>query len=561
MRLRGGDTRGWTPVVGTCLALVLATAAPTVGAQPAAVGTNCRTDTLNAGFPHQWLGTKVGQITIESRNVEAPTSWLSSAVQLVHHPTRLNVSENELSFAAGDVVDSLLVQESVRRLRRTQLFSEIIVTGSQCADGITDFRIASRDAWSIRTDMRYGRLSSRVSLAEINLLGTGRSVTATAEQLDGRNAVSVGVVDPHVFNTRFRAAALLRNYDDGRAWQWSLRSGEWTPRDIWRFAVASYQVRRLGYDKPTATTDSIDRRSASVTASWRFGYEDNAAYALVFGAEQERANLTVVRSGTTLGRTSVRRQFAAPLIGVSRRSLTFGAIDWLVPGQSAAELPLGLEGEIVIAGGHDQATNASILHMDGWVGGTAMLSSGTILTGDVWSSGYLNQDSVSNGTLRLQAALYQRARGGMWIFRVANERMYNPDPDVFALSTLDPMLRSLAPNSRLAESALTVTAERAVHLYSTEGRWAVDGSLFTTYTERHRSLDVAGNAVTNPQAVVVGVGFRRVRNQPTQAPLTLNVGHTVWRNSSLPNVWVVSFAVVPWLNNGRFRDGLRESAR
>jgi hypothetical protein len=458
-------------------------------------------------------------------------------------------------------VDSLLMQESVRRLRRTQLFSEVIVSGTQCVEGVTDFRIDSRDAWSIRADLRYGRLSSRVSLAEINLLGTGRSVTASAEQVEGRNALSVGVVDPHLFNTRFRAAALLRNFDDGRAWQWSVRSREFTPRDTWRFAIASYQVHRLGFEATTATTDSIVRRTSSITASWRFGYGVDAAYALVFGAEQEQANLSVIRSGTALGRSSVHRQFTAPLLGMSRRSLRYGAIDWLVPGQSPAELPLGLEGEVVVAVGHDQATNGTLTHMDGWVGGTAMLSSGTIVTGDLWSSGYFNHDSVSNGKLRLQAALYQRARRGMWILRVANERVYNPDPDVFALSTFDPMLRSLTPNARLAESALTIMAERAVHLYATEGRWAIDGSLFSAYTERHRSVDMTGDVTTNPQAVIVGIGFRQVRNQPTQSPLSLSIGHTVWRNSSLPNRWVISFSTVPWLNSGRFRDGLRESAR
>lgn len=557
----GGIDRQLNGLAVACLVLACAAVAPRAGAQTTATRTDCTIDTLNAGFPRHWLGSRVGQITIDSRNVEAPTPFLSRAMQLLHRPTRLSVSENELSFGPGDDVDSLLVQESVRRLRRTQLFSEIIVTGTQCAGGVTDFRITSRDAWSIRADMRYGRLTSRVSLAEVNLFGTGRSVTAAAEQVDGRNALSFGIVDPHIFDTRFRAAALLRNYSDGRAWQWSLRSRELTPRDIWRFAIASSQLHRLGFESATATTDSIERRTSSITASWRFGFDPEAAYAVVFGAEHERARLSVIRNGRVLGRSSVQREFTAPLIGVSRRSLQYGAIDWLVPGQPPAELPLGLEGEVVIAAGHDRATNAPIMHMDGWVGGTAMLSSGTILTGDLWSSGYFNRDSVSNGTLRLQTALYQRARRGMWILRVANERVYNPDPDVFALSTLDPMLRLLTPNSRLAETALTITAERSLHLYATEGRWAVDGSLFTTYTERHRSVSTKGEAATSPQAVIVGIGFRRVRNQPTQSPLTLNIGRTVWRNLSLPNRWIVSLAAVPWLNNGRFRDGLRESAR
>jgi hypothetical protein len=555
-----GIERHWYRIGAGCF-LLAGALAPRAGAQQAAARTDCTTDTLNAGFPRRWIGSVVGQITIDSRNVDAPTPFLSRAMQFLHYPTRLSVSENELSFGPGDPVDSLRVQESVRRLRRTQLFSEIIVTGTQCAAGTTDFRITTHDAWSIRADMRYGRLTSRVSLAEINLFGTGRSVTAAAEQVDGRNALSFGIVDPHVFNSRFRAAALLRNYGDGRAWQWSVSSRELSPRDPWRAAVMSYQVGRLGIERSTQTTDSISRHSVAATTSWRFAMDDEAAYALVFGVENEYANLSIIRRGVLLGRSSVRRDFTAPLFGIARRSLRFGAINWLVPGQPPAEIPLGFEGETIVGFGRDLATKGLIGHLDGWTGFTSLLTPGTVFTGDAWMSGYFNSDSVSNGRLRLAAAIFHRARRGLWILRVANERVYNPDPDVFALSILDPMLRAITANSRLAETALTITAERSLHLYSTEGRWALDGALFTTYSERHNSLDNTSGKATNQEAIIVGIGFRHVRNQPTQPLLAIDIGKTVWRNSSLPNRWIISFSTVPWLNAGRFRDGVREVTR
>jgi hypothetical protein len=66
---------------------------------------------------------------------------------------------------------------------------------------------------------------------------------------------------------------------------------------------------------------------------------------------------------------------------------------------------------------------------------------------------------------------------------------------------------------------------------------------------------------TNQEAIIVGIGFRRVRNQPTQPLVAIDIGKTVWRNTSLPNRWIISISTVPWLNAGRFRDGLRESTR
>jgi hypothetical protein len=522
---------------------------------------DCRTDTLNAGFPRNWIGATVGQITIDSRNVEAPSPFLAAAAHVVHQPTRLAVIETELSFSAGDPVDSLLILESVRRLRRTQLFSETVVTGVRCGDGDVNFRVTSQDAWSLRADARYGRASSRVALSEINLFGTGRSLSVAAERLEDRDALSIGLIDPQLTGRRIRGAVLVRNYGDGRAWQWSLRTRELSPRDPWRVALTSYQLGRLGVDPVTHTTDSIARHSVATTASWRFAMDDEAAYALVFGVENEYAKLSIIRRGVLLGRSSVQRDFTAPLLGVARRSLRFGAINWLVPGQPPAEIPLGFEGETVASFGHDLATKGPIGHLDGWTGFTSLLSAETVLTGDLWMSGYFNRDSVSNGRLRIAGALFQRARGGLWILRVANERVYNPDPDVFALSILDPMLRAITANSRLAETALTITAERSLHLYSTEGRWALDGALFTTYTERHNSLDNASGVATNQEAIIVGIGFRRVRNQPTQPLVAIDIGKTVWRNTSLPNRWIISISTVPWLNAGRFRDGLRESTR
>jgi hypothetical protein len=259
-----------------------------------------------------------------------------------------------------------------------------------------------------------------------------------------------------------------------------------------------------------------------------------------------------------LGKPEVNREFTAPVVGLARRSTKYAVVDWLVPGQSEAELSVGVEGEVVAGVGRETTANTTITHVDGWIGATTMPTSGTILTADAWSSGYWGHDSLSNGSLRLVGALYQRAARGFWIVRASHERLYNPDPDVFALATIDPMLRTLAPLSRLAESALSVSAERSLHLYSREGRWAVDGALFAGYSSRHRSVDGTLESLPDAQAVTIGIGLRQVRSQPTEAPLRLDIGHAVWRSRGLPSRWMVSLSTALWINSGRIRDSVRE---
>ena len=163
--------------------------------------------------------------------------------------------------------------------------------------------------------------------------------------------------------------------------------------------------------------------------------------------------------------------------------------------------------------------------------------------------------------VRGTTALVARAWRGLWLLRASTERILDPDPDVYALSTIDPMLRTLSPASRLADRALAISAERAVALYSSQGRWALEGAAFVSGSERGRTLDTRGNPSRSLQATVVGIGLRQVSSQPSQAPLRLDVGRTVTRTRGLPNRWIVSLSAAPWISAGRMRDGLRAAVR
>jgi hypothetical protein len=539
-----------------CGAAAMLASSGAAGAQQAA---GCSVDTLDVAFPRAWLGTTVGQLTVNARNVETPFKLATTAAHHLHRATQLNVALNELSFAPGDRVDSILVEESVRRLRVTGLYSEIILEGSQCAPGITDFTIWTRDAWSLKSNLRFAESgTSRASFSEVNLLGTGRSIAVAGENVNGRNALTVSLADPHLMDTRFRASVLLRAFSDGRAWAWGIRTREISDRDAWRAAFTSSQERRFGDDSATSTHVDILKRTDALTMSRLVSLDANAAYAVVGGGVHEFADENVTQPGGSLSRNAVQRNFTIPVLGVSRRSRRVGSIDWLVPGQAPAELREGFDGEVVFGAGRELFRDANISMLDGWAGLTELLGPNTVFTGDVWSSGYWTRDSVQNGTLRTSMALFRKANRGLWIFRGSWERIYSPDPDVFALSTVDPLLRLLAPSSRLAERALSVTAERSMHLYSKEGRWAVDGALWAAFSDRERSFDGEAMDPSNYRAVIVGIGFRQIRDQPTQAPIRLDIGRAVWR-SGLPSRWIVALSTVPWINVGRTRDGLREA--
>ncbi len=544
-----------------CVAAAAAAQSPAPHTPASATLAGCAVDTLDAVFPTPWAGTTIGQVTVRARNVETPFKIATTLAQYVHRSTRLNVAMNELSFGPGDTTDGLKVLESMRRLRSTGLYSEILLEGTLCEGRRLDLVIWTRDAWSLRSSLRFAEAggTSRLSISEVNLFGTGRAIAVAGENVDGRNALSFSFVDPHLFDTRVRGAALMRTFADGRAWIWSVRTRELSDRDIWRAAFTSNQERRLSNQSTTPIHVDIVRRADAFTMSRLVVLGSSNAYAVVGGVEHEYANMSVTQPGGALGHNTAQRNFYAPLLGISRRSRQYGSIDWLVPGQSPAELQQGLEGEIVLGIGHDGDRNTRITHLDAWLGITQLLGPNTVFTGDVWSSGYWSVDSVQNGTFRTSVSLISKATKGMWLFRGGWEHIFNPDPDVFALSTVDPLLRLLAPASRLAEQALSLTEERSLHLFSKEGRWVIDGALWVAYSDRRHSFDGMAQAPANYHAVIVGIGFRQIRNQPTQSPIRLDIGRAVYRSQGLPNRWIVTLSTAPWINAGRTRDGLREA--
>src|SRR5579862_3186958 len=202
-------------LAGQSVASLAQASGPAADASPGAPRA-CTVDTMQATFPKQWLGTKIGRIVVVGRNVETPFAPLNSAMHYLHRPTLLGVAEQELRLQPGEPMDSLQVLEAVRRMRRTRLYTDLTVEGTQCGTGETDLTITTRDAFTLRGGVRLSEGGPggplRFNFSETNLLGTGRSVALAEEEIDNRRAFSASVVDPYLFGTRLRGAAMLRLY-------------------------------------------------------------------------------------------------------------------------------------------------------------------------------------------------------------------------------------------------------------------------------------------------------------------------------------------------------------
>ncbi|MEA3246724.1 MAG: glycosyltransferase family 87 protein, partial [Gemmatimonadota bacterium] len=120
-------------------------------------GESCAVDTLGAAVPEAWKATRVGAVRVESGSIDLPNARLASVARRLHVTTRPDVVRRELGFRTGDAVDPRRILESVRRLRESALFSDVILEGRRCAGaGTTDLSLRTNDAWTTRGSIRLG---------------------------------------------------------------------------------------------------------------------------------------------------------------------------------------------------------------------------------------------------------------------------------------------------------------------------------------------------------------------------------------------------------------------
>lgn len=505
------------------------------------------------------MGAQLRQVLVLPATVNAPSPTIATLVPYLHVPTRATVILHDIGLEAGAPLDSLAVQESVRRLRLSGLFADVLVMGARCGTDGVDLTYRTRDAWSLRLDARLGRSESRFAASDLNLLGTGRAAGIQTDDFDDRRAVTISYSDPWLLNTAFQGAASLRLYGDGQGVTWSVRTRPLTPLDRWRVSVAGAQVQRYRRDDAAGTLTDIDRHSGAITVSRLIARTPTAAWAIVAGAEQEHIAVEIHRQYGEIGEPVRRREYGAPLLGVSRRALTFGALDWLVPRQLLAEVPTGIEFDAAVAHGIEGTSGHLLTHANATTSVTAIPSPDLIVSGEAHVNGYWTGDSVTNGVVRLAVTAHQRAPGGFWTFRMAHERLIRPDPDVFTLQGLDPLARSLTPSSRLSEWATVATVERSRVLFSSGGVWSLHGAAFVTGVDRHNTVSDVHDPLWSSRSVIVGLGLRRFFAQPTQAPLRVDLGRGISRSSRIPDRWVMAVTVSPWLNSLRGRGGARDT--
>ncbi|HEU4643654.1 MAG TPA: hypothetical protein VFS44_14450 [Gemmatimonadaceae bacterium] len=510
------------------------------------------------------LVTRTAPDTLSGRRIDSvrvvtlspdPLPGPAAIVDHLHVRTQEGTIRRQLLFAAGDTIDTLRVAETMRRLRGHRYLTDAWLTARGCSpSGGVTLTVTTRDAWSTRPEVKLGASGkATMGVEERNLLGTGRAANLYVRS-NGGSQLGVGamVSDPWVPYTGLSATLSTNSYRDGADWHVDVTSRNLTIFDPWRTEIV---LGGSTYHPADDSSGTFGHQWASVLVSRVVAASPRGVTSVIGGAETERGRLFAGPGDAIVGPARVMRRFIGADVGLRRETARYDTLTWMLPGDGLADLPLGFEWEGVLGLGKELESGRGAAHLDLWGGRAWMPRRGHLLVADVWSSGFIGDGFWHAGTIRGLLSYYAAAPRGTWQARLGAERLFDPDPDVRALATVDPALSLYPRDSRLAELAVSASLERDVELRKLSSSWNLDGALFAAYSARH---DPASPDAEHLQAGVLGFGLRLAPRRAGRATFRVDVGFPVTHSPGLKGKPYFGVTVMPWLGADRERDGRRD---
>ncbi len=501
-------------------------------------------------------GAAINSVSIKT----LPPVSLPSAARLLgnlHVTTRLDVIRHDLLFIADSTVDTVRIGESLRRLRHRPYIADAFIEGFRCAStpGV-DLLVTTRDKWTTKPSLSVQSNSSLVGIQEDNLFGSGASVSFSAALREGRLGGAIGYQDFWLFHTTLSAKLRAALYPDGNDFRLRLRTAEESIRDKWRREIIVGQYQRDTRDNPVKAFQSFHRRNAILTVARRLHATPTRVDALLFGADVEKAALTVPDNAPVVGPRLVNRDYIGGKAGVSRRSAAFDTLTWLVDKQIIVDVPINAEWDGLAGLGKERISGRRALFLNGWAGRMWVPDGSHLLQLDFWGSGYRleHRGNWDAGSLRAAFSSYRKTGRGVRAFHLAAEQLVNPDPDVRALANVDITSFTLPLRYRFAEAAVASSEQQSMHVRDLSRTFALDAAVFAASSYRWRSPVSQADRVG---VSVLGAGLRLIPKTRGSGAIRLDVMYPVLRSPVIRQKPVFAISLAPWLEASRQREDPR----
>lgn len=475
-------------------------------------------------------GARIGALEVVPEGPELPT--IAAFFRALHPVSREATIRRQLLFAAGDTVDTLLVAESLRRLRAERLFSDAVIVARRCEpNGDVALVVRTRDSWTLRPTARF-RSPDMLSLGvqERNLFGTGRAVSVTGELSPRRRGAAVSYTDPWLLGTNVAGSLRVASVGGAHSLQAGVRNHEYSVFDPWRFEV---NAARVTFGDTTTNDRAVQRLGGFALIGRRVGSSPEVVNMLTVGAEFDSASTISLSRRRNLPGMAHVRSFLGADIGVIRRTAQFDTASWIVPGRGFLDVPIGWEADGVVSAGYSREAHVPAMHLDAWAGRMFIPERGGVLMLDAWTSGYFGRTLDANFVARVSGSFYHEAPLGMWGVRLTGERLLELDPDLRSLSLM-PVADYTAPAIQPyvnAGRSIAVSAERTVRLAQVAAASSLQAGAWAAASYRWQ---VPTRTTDNQlRAGVLGVRLRVLSANGAVNSVRLDFGYPVLRNEFL----------------------------
>ena len=471
----------------------------------------------------------------------------------VHTATFPSTVRRELLFAPGQSLDSVSVAESLRRLRALGYLEDAQLEARTCTDSVgVALTVLTRDAWSTEPIVLLRPRSVALGISDANAFGTGRAVRLTLQSDALGFGFGASVRDPALWNGRLDGQISSAMYGAGSSWSFALRPRRRSLADPW-----TGEVRWASSHRELAPTpgDAFDETRVTLLGGPRLTSTSRSStvYGLV-GAEADQADVEWSPLEPLIGPAAVHRRFLGAALGIARRAARYDTLGWVLHRDGIVDVPTVTEGEIVAAFGRDLADGRAKTHVDGWLARTWTTQNRSLVTGGVWTSGYVASNLLQAATTRGSLIALTPTPNGAWEIRLAAERLYDPDPTVRALRSIDPIGALLPRAAQLAKAAASISAERDIRLWDVMGASELDAGFFGAFARR---WDPAGLADADMAASMIGMGLRLAPSRTPGATFRLDVAYPVGYRTGVRARPLLALSLTPWLTAGHQRDSVQ----
>ncbi|HEU4604390.1 MAG TPA: BamA/TamA family outer membrane protein, partial [Steroidobacteraceae bacterium] len=241
----------------------------------------------------------------------------------LHYKTRSDVIRRQLLFHPGDTFSQRALDESERILRSQRYLYDAVVRPVDYHDGVVDIAVTTRDVWTLNPGVSFGRKGGKNSggfeLEELNILGTGTSVSLSHKSEVDRNSNLFEYKNKHVGGSWTSLALSYADNSDGSTRALDVERPFYSLTTPWAFGVAGFDDDRV--DSLYDLGEAVDKfrhkeRNATVYGGWSNGLVNGWTRRWLVGATYDENVFDAAADWNSAAVIPNDRKFVYPWIGL-----------------------------------------------------------------------------------------------------------------------------------------------------------------------------------------------------------------------------------------------------